>query len=262
MLNLEKALPLSDGAPVFTNEGIAYQFIKTRDGSPSLRMWSADNHDRIGAQEMRSAEAMHHCDGALSESLYIYGSLIEEVFFSSLKILSVGLGCGYNEWIALAIMKSSNAEIKIESFESNPFLRKNFIEWLLRDNDSMLAKLFEETLNCVARHFEICASDLKTQGRELLNKDLWRINERLDSTVHFRQKFNVIFFDAFSAKCTPDLWKDDFLDWFLATAADQPCAFSTYAATGCLNRALKRNDFALVPYSGFSGKRQSTRAFR
>ncbi len=255
-----KELPLSSGAPTITQDGYSFQFIVTRDGSPSIRMWNVSDC----AQEMKSPEAMHHCDGALSESLYIYGSLLEEPFLRDreLKILSVGLGCGYNEWIALAKIKNTRSNVYVESFESNSFLRKNFTNWLIKNDDSSVAGLFSDVVARVAEHFKMREQELKDLGRELYNNNRWQIRERLDSTAQFQQKFNVIFFDAFSTKATPELWNDEFLDWLLASAADDPCGFATYAATGRLNRALNRAHFKLVPFRGFSGKRESTRAYR
>ncbi len=256
-----KTFPLSDNAPTYTFEGTSYQFITTEDGSPSIRMWRSS----IGAE--MPAEAMHHCAGALSESVYIYGTLVDEVISRGwpARILSVGLGCAYNEWIALARLLHTDCSaesIYLESFEADPRLNGSFKLWLFEEFSDPFSHLYTEVVNKVSNHFGLDAQNLKTFGRNAFEKEQWRIRDRLEKGLAFHTKFTAIFFDAFSTKATPELWSEPFLDWFLAQAADTNCGLSTYAATGRLNRALKHAGFVLVPYRGFSGKRQSTRAFR
>ncbi|NJL25540.1 MAG: hypothetical protein HC902_10455 [Calothrix sp. SM1_5_4] len=73
---------------------------------------------------------------------------------------------------------------------------------------------------------------------------------------------NVIFYDAYSNKMDPDLWREDMLVPNLASLLSPNCVFSTYAATGSLNRSLRALGFRLTPKKGFSGKRESTLAIR
>ena len=272
-----KAFPLSENAQTVTLNGVAYQFITTEDGSPSIRMWGTSSDGTM------PPEAMHHCAGALSESLYIYGSLLEGLRAHGWwppRILSIGLGCGYNEWIALAMMlhlqhsrnghtaESADPCLYLESFEADSHLRETFQTWLIDKNilheqiTDPFSILFNDVLTRIAAHFELEAEQLKNWGRELYEGHQWIVRDRLDSKTHFERKFNAIFFDAFSTKANPKLWSDEFFDGFFLAAADVNCGFSTYAATGRLNRALKRAGFTLVPCQGFSGKRESTRAFR
>jgi len=261
-----QSLPLSENAPTFVQDGVSYQFVKTEDQSPSLRLWSDE----------QPPEIMHHSGGALAESIYIYGSLLSETLTRGWlppKIASVGLGCGYNEWIAIATcLRAGVNGVYLESFESNPILRQTFLAWVLEEwpddempNDPLtehLVALFSEVLNVVAKQFEIGPTQLQICGRKMLTDRTWVMRERLEPTTQYFKPYTVIFFDAFSTKSTPELWSEEFLADFLSRASAEKCALSTYAATGRLNRALKNAGFELVDYSGFAGKRQSTRAFR
>ncbi|MCB0356878.1 MAG: hypothetical protein KDD40_07720, partial [Bdellovibrionales bacterium] len=100
--------------------GTKYQLICTADGSPSLH-W------------LDSGEAMHNRQGALSESLAIYGECIKESILKNkhAHILSIGLGLAYNEIITSALcLLLKPKEIYIESFEAEDTLRESLLDWL------------------------------------------------------------------------------------------------------------------------------------
>jgi len=60
----------------------------------------------------------------------------------------------------------------------------------------------------------------------------------------------------------PELWQEVDLTRFIGEASATHSVLATYAATGALNRALRRNQFVLESKVGFAGKRQSTFARR
>lgn len=277
-----------------------YEFFATADGSPSIRLSSTKYRP----------EAMHHCDGALSESLFIYYQVLNEALARGCppRVLSVGLGCGYNELITAAhylqLVQLRNSDLKatkanaaltelnafyIESFEGDTNLRETFLQWLgesphpddisdpnntsvgatsigaatlAPDIKSQLRHTFDQVLILVCAHFKITPHELKIFLSQLKEKNQFVLREWLTENTVFTQTFGVIFFDAFSNQSTPELWTEDFLVQFLARASANKCGFATYAATGALNRALKLSHFIRHSQPGFSGKRESTRAFK
>ena len=71
-----------------------FTIVTTADGSPSLSIEDSSGY----------VEKMHHAAGAMSESIYIYGEAVQKVLDRRwpLRVLSVGLGLGYNELITAA----------------------------------------------------------------------------------------------------------------------------------------------------------------
>src|SRR4051812_27817152 len=100
-----------------------FEIVTTQDGSPSLRI--SDNKNYV--------EKMHHSAGAMAESVYIYGSTIEKTIAKGLplRVLSLGLGLGYNELLTVGLaLKHGYAMDALYSFESEPLLARSFEQWL------------------------------------------------------------------------------------------------------------------------------------
>lgn len=251
---------------LFISDQTQYEFFTTADGSPSICL-SSDKY---------RPEAMHHREGALAESLFIYGEALNEALDLGCppRVLSVGLGCGYNEMIATAHVINSrwSEEFYLESYEGDENLRNGFLQWLQSDSprdplsltnlQTQIHHTFDQVLALVAAVFKMSPAFLKTQLLALKERRQLVIHDWLTSRTLFPKKFGMIFFDAFSSKSTPELWNEIFLIEFLHKAAAENCGLATYAATGTLNRALKKSGFTLRDQRGFSGKRESTRAFR
>ncbi|NJL25980.1 MAG: hypothetical protein HC902_12985 [Calothrix sp. SM1_5_4] len=84
------------------------EVLTTKDGSPTLAFRREDGY----------VEKMHHADGAVSESFYIYGEALEICRRNigpgePVRAISVGLGLGYNELIAIGRLASMNEALPI-----------------------------------------------------------------------------------------------------------------------------------------------------
>lgn len=240
-----------------TNHIPKYDWIITGDGSPSL-LWPA-------GQER--SECMHSRHGALAESVYIYQSAMRwaQEHGWPPEALSVGLGLGYNELLFTAhcLRFQLNPEsVVLESFESEAFLRQSFLAWLDDGPPSPLDEAYDQILKQVAQHEDTSAQAIKDFLRSLYQRGHWKLRHSLTKETEFENRFSMIFYDAFSSHSTPELWQEPFLENFLKKACDDQCVFSTYAATGSLNRALKKREFKLLRRPGFAGKRESTLAVR
>jgi hypothetical protein len=239
-----------------------YEKVITADGSPSVRMGSPT----------QVPEVMHHSGGALTESVFIYLAAVERAVELGLppKILSVGLGIGYNEALAAGHLLKLNRceELHIASFEIDPVLKAHYVGWLLAKQNDLppvnvdLGAIFSEVLAHVARHLSLVANDLQSALAKCFLDGRFNIYGALEQRPTLDQQYTCILFDAFSKKATPDLWQEQFLKQFLADACAPECVLATYAATGNLNRALRASGFTLVPRTGFQGKRESTWAER
>jgi hypothetical protein len=174
----------------------------TADGSPTLCFKRGDGY----------VEKMHHSGGALSESLYIYHqALLEGLKLGPAKVLSVGLGLGYNELITAAeICRRGDTEFRLWSFETLTALRDGFVAWITEDAQGPLPSVFETVANSVAVHFSLAALDLKSTLKLAHSEGHWQMRgafpQDLDGVMG-----NVVYYDAYSRKMDPELWDEEAL---------------------------------------------------
>lgn len=223
------------------------EIITTGDGSPTLKFMDG--------------EPMHSMAGALGESLYIYGEALKWTFDNinyTPCLMSVGLGLGYNELIAVAYSLTHNHEIEIDSFEVVPELVENFLMWA---NNKNANGVIPQIANLVAKKFSLTEIDLKNYTQKLLDKNKFSILGDVSHSIP-NKKYHCVFYDSFSQKSSPQLWTEDFLNSVLKNHADKTCAFTSYACLGRLTRLLKFYSFTVDNRSGFAGKRDCTYATR
>jgi tRNA U34 5-methylaminomethyl-2-thiouridine-forming methyltransferase MnmC len=227
----------------------------TQDGSPTL-LWT---------REDGYAEKMHHSGGALSESFYIYHEALLDVISREwpVRVLSIGLGLGYNELIAIGEMhRRGLTDWRVSSFETEDFLREGFKAWLAGENCGPLGEVLDAVASGVAGRFAITAMELKTAAHHALKSARLELRRGFPEDAKDVGGCTCVFYDAYSKKMNPELWIEDDLLKHLQACIAETCVLTTYAATGSLNRALKRLAFRLTPRTGFLGKRESTLAIR
>lgn len=216
---------------------LGYGLEKTEDGTWTLR-WLT--HPQT--------ESMHNPRGALSETISIYGRAADMITKPKPCLLSVGLGMGYVE--LLLASKFPDVEC-LYSFESIEFLKAKFLNWV-RDEEP------NPVYDDISQAFPQGKARLKEwdlQNKFLILGDL--LTDYKDT-----QPADLILYDAFSAKSSPDLWSQDFLTTFLKHTGGAGCILSSYAATGNLNRAIRGAGFVRQDASGWGGKRESTLAIK
>ena len=237
-----------------------FEWVETGDGSPSVRLWKED----------QAPECMHHSGGALSESLYIYGEAFEKAMEftpkgTPLRVLSLGLGLGYNEMIAtaLAVRAGRISDLYIDSFESEDFLNQSLQSWLSEQvGDADWTSVYDKILDLLSRKVDVPTDKLRTTLADLKIEERWNLNEALTEKTEIKEAFSCLFFDAFSSGATPELWGEEFITNFLKEASAEKCVLTTYACTGNLKRALKANDFVVELRDGYANKRHSTWGFK
>lgn len=234
------------------------EVLTTGDGSPTARL--------------NNGEKMHSMEGAFSETLYIYGECfryLEEL--PSPRVLSMGFGLGYNEWMSLGFMLKTKRKLyQIQSFESVDCLYQCFLEWLnsqekqeaLWTPPSPLYTAYSTLLALMSEHFKLSQESFVHGFLDGLNQEQIVLNPQLDMTSKRTQPFQIILYDAYSGQSDGHLWSEEHLNSFLETYAAETCVLTTYAATGNLNRALKKQGFSVTHRKGFGKKRQSTWATR
>lgn len=222
----------------------------TKDGSPTLIFRKDDSY----------MEKMHHSGGAWTETLYIYYPAVEKAFsHPAPRLLSLGLGLGYNELMICAHeLKNQCQPSLIHSFEIEPLLQKEFMGFLKGQPSSLLDGCHSLVLDGVSKHFQLPAGELRDfVSDKISRKELLLLGPYPESCPK-DQKYEAILYDAFSSKMNPQLWSEPFLKSQFQNLCASDCVFATYAATGALKRALLSLNFTRVPRSGFSGKRDAS----
>lgn len=228
------------------------EILNTGDGSPTISYKRADGY----------IEKMHHSGGALTESLYIYHHGLELALQEGCPphVVSLGLGLGYNELIALAEFQRRNQPgFRIWSFEADEYLREQFANWL-KEKDGPLTAIYDEILKSIESHFKI--SGLKQLATEHYNQENIQLRGSYPKEIAGVENVGAFFFDAFSNKMSPELWQELDMLKSLKELLSPRAVLCTYAATGALNRVLKQLGFRLLDRPGFQGKRESTLAIR
>jgi tRNA U34 5-methylaminomethyl-2-thiouridine-forming methyltransferase MnmC len=225
------------------------EIILTADGSPTICLGGLEN--------------MHNSQGALSESLYIYGHGLEQMLSWKVqaRVISVGLGLGYNEMIAFALTLKHQQSLQLWSFETFAYLRRSMEQWLIGEDCALFA-IYDQILLGVAQKLEMSAREIKNAMTIAIKNRTWQIRGGFPEDSEGINSANCILYDAFSAKTCPELWEEQSLQNNLRPLLAPQTVFVTYAATGSLKRALSGLDFSLPPRAGFAGKRDSTLGIR
>ncbi|MCB0378527.1 MAG: hypothetical protein KDD33_08550 [Bdellovibrionales bacterium] len=227
----------------------AFEIISTLDGSPTL--------------SLAGGEKMHSLDGALSETYFIYAPVLDEALKAPHpKILSLGLGIGYNEIIALAkTLRLGTKDFLILSFEIEEWLIEDFKSWALQKDITPLDSCYDEILKLACQKEAMDPQAVKTLLQQTLQDGRLLVVGPM-TLENSHGPFQGILYDAFSNHTDPELWDQTYLETFLQNYSDpEHCYFATYAATGNLKRALISQGFTLEDKKGFGRKRQSTYAF-
>ncbi len=146
---------------------------------------------------------------------------------------------------------SLNLKLTILSFEKEKKLELLFKKRLLYfDKYPLFWKAFR-----IER-----AGILKTVG---FLQDNLRMNRNFDenSLQNLGNVKRIVLFDAYSNKISKKLWSESFLENLMAKCK-KGSLFTTYAATGVLNRTLRKSRFKNLKRKGFLYKRESTLAIK
>ncbi len=227
----------------YLDEG--FKVVLTEDQSPTLI-------------QKGLSEEMHSKGGALLESVFIYFSALE-LFFRGLheneevEVLSIGTGLGYNEVLTVIshITAPEKASYSIKSYEKKRCLIELFQKRLHS----------HKSFNHYWSIFENFKVDPSVISKTVLEKCEFKNAFNKVSLGELKKMKRIILFDAYSNKTSEELWDEDFLVELLS-CSQIGSVITTYAATGSLNRALKKTGFKNLKRGGFSFKRQSTLAVK
>lgn len=227
------------------------KIITTADGSKTIQIeeWNEQYHSVHGA--IQEANHVYIKHGLLF--CYDQKSLSNETLEGSVQnisILEIGLGTGLNAFLTLLQADEHQIDIYYTGVEAFPI-----------SSNEMAALNYPETLRVRE----------KTALFEEMHKIPWETDKRLTSyfILHKQQKlfkditdkdrFDLIYFDAFGARVQPELWTTSIFK-IMFDALKSGGVLVTYAAKGSVRRAMQSVGFGVEKLPGPPGKREMLRA--
>lgn len=212
---------------------------------------TADNSNTVFDQELQ--EIFHSKNGALAESLYVF---IEHGFKyainkkSTLNILEIGFGTGLNTLLTLIEAEKNQTIVNYFSLETRPLEKELWENLNYKDFwDAEKQQIFS-TLHEVSWNESHKTTDFFT---------LTKVLESLE-TYKTKEKFDLVYFDAFSPDKQPELWTYEIFSKIYAFM-NKDSILVTYCAKGEVQRNMKKAGFKIEKLKGPAGKREMVRAF-
>lgn len=213
----------------------------TADGSNTLY------NEQIG-------EHYHSKHGALQESKHVFidaGLKHSIAVFpeEEIRILEVGFGTGLNFLLSVDYCIAQEVALKYTGLEAFP-LRSEELESTGYDK-YVAAEVWSGLLNNYGKAMQQAVSLFPEQQLRIMHTYLHRFDTP--------ERYNLIYFDAFSVQHQPEMWTDEMIA-HVAQFLQPGGIFVTYAITGNLKRALKQVGFTIEKLPGAPGKREMLRA--
>ncbi|MBL4939163.1 MAG: tRNA (5-methylaminomethyl-2-thiouridine)(34)-methyltransferase MnmD [Lutibacter sp.] len=214
------------------------EVIITADGSSTIHLpeWNEQYHSKHGAIQ----EAKH---------VFIKSglSLFSE---SEIDILEIGFGTGLNALITFLEAPKLNLVINYVGVDAYPVSSEEIskLNYASELNTTTSTRIFK------AIHQQEWGITTEISPIFSLIKRKQFFNE-----INDKERFNLIYFDAFGAKVQPELWTTAIFK-LMYTALKIKGVLVTYSAKGSVRRAMQSVGFTVERLPGPPGKREMLRA--
>ena len=216
------------------------EIIITADGSTTIHLPDWNEH-------------YHSTHGAIQEAYHVF---IEMGFFfylkkhqlNPLKILEIGFGTGLNAFITLLESKKINTKVEYTGIEAYP------VEF------SELEKMnYSKELKASSTDFNKIHQAEWEKPSEISNNFKLTKRKQFFSEINDKNRFHIIYFDAFGARVQPELWTEEIFKK-MYDALKVGGVLVTYSAKGSVRRAMQTVGFSVERLPGPPGKREMLRA--
>lgn len=199
-------------------------------------------------------EHYHSKHGALQESKHVFidaGLKFASANQAEISILEVGFGTGLNFILSFEYCEANKIKLNYTSIEAFP----------------LTSEVIEQTAysayvpEAIWADFITNYPNALTASQKLTPLCTLEIPHTTLAEYETDQKFDIIYYDAFSVQHQPEMWSDEIIAHacsFLKPGG----TFVTYAITGKLKRAVKACGFTIEKLPGAPGKREMLRAVK
>jgi len=216
------------------------QIITTADGSTTIHLpdWNEQYHSKHGAIQ----EAYHVF---IKNGLYLFKD-------RDVCILEIGFGTGLNCYITFLEASKNNLNVNYTGVEAYPISEEeieklNYVSELKSENNQ---EVFSRLHQCNWEEKCAISSEFYLTKQQKYFKD-----------IDDKNKFDLIYFDAFGARVQPELWTEEiFKKMYIALKKNG--VLVTYSAKGSVRRAMQTVGFTVERLEGPPGKREMLRAIK
>ena len=201
-------------------------------------------------------ENYHSINGALEESRHVYIeaglNYVLQQNKTEVKIFEIGFGTGLNAYLTLVETQIiPSVSVKYRGIEPYPIEEEIFTKLNYPEILNYSADLFLQL------HTQIPSSEYVKISENFSFSKIFSTIEAVD----IKEKFDLIYFDAFAPTTQPELWSEEVLQK-MYDSLNSGGVLVTYCAKGSFRRALKSVGFTVERLPGAAGKREMTRAIR
>lgn len=215
----------------------ALDLLETEDGSHTLYVPSID-------------ETYHSTHGAINESLHVFiHAGFELCAKQEIKVLEMGFGTGLNAYLT-ALASQAKKAVHYTSVEKYPLPEAVWRSFNYASAYGENQTLFEQI------HLSAWNDEIQLTPNFYLNK-----MEADFSAITLHEKFDLIFFDAFSPEKQPELWSLPIFEKLYAHT-EATGILTTYCAKGAVRRAMQAAGYTVQRIAGPVGKREMLRAIK
>ena len=216
------------------------KIIETRDGSHSLL------NEQLN-------ETYHSVHGALQESKYVFIQQGLDVVSkkpgeSVINILEVGFGTGLNALLTLQASIVEDLKIHYTTLEAFPI------------EEDIWSKLnYAGTVDAKGWFEKVHHAEWNQLVEITQDFQLQKLHTTLQQVELEKNRFDLIYFDAFAPNKQPEMWQVSML-LKIVDAMKPGGVFVTYCAKGQLKRDLKSLGLVVETLDGPPGKKEMVRA--
>lgn len=196
----------------------------------------------------------HSKHGAITETYHVFidaALRFKAAVQKDINILEIGFGTGLNAYVTLLEAIKRNLNINYTAVEAYPiseasYKQLNYTDQIQTEHGDLFLKMHQ-----LAWDQEAAIHD-----QFFIHKALKKIE-----TIDEKDKFDIIYFDAFAPNAQPELWGEDIMQR-MYDALKPSGLLTTYCAKGVVKRTMKSVGFMVERLPGPPGKREMTRAMK
>lgn len=201
-------------------------------------------------------EAYHSTHGAIQEARHVFmrtGLFYFAEKFSTqenIHILEIGFGTGLNAFMTFIESKKANLKIDYTAVEAFPVS----VEEVKKLNYSNLLSNVDFSHHFLEMHKLPWEIKHQVEADFQLTKQ-----QKLFQEIDEQEKYDLLFFDAFSPQVQPELWTEIIFEK-MYKVLKRNGVLVTYSAKGSVRRAMQSVGFTVERLPGPPGKREMLRA--
>lgn len=216
------------------------KIIKTADGSTTIHLEEWDEH-------------YHSVHGAIQEAYHVFIKNGLSLFpVGEVSVLEIGFGTGLNAFITLLEAEKRKLRVNYTGVEAYPVSPEELqqLNYAKELQAEKRLPVFEKmhTVSWESAH-EISGDFVLTKKKQSF------------SDIEDKEKYNLVYFDAFGPRVQPELWTGEIFSRMYA-ALKGGGVLVTYSAKGSVRRAMQAVGFTVERLPGPPGKREMLRAMK